>query len=111
MTIRTAMLGLAALSLAATAWAAKLTVHNVSSNYDIHHLYVSHYTDRNWGPDQLGDDIVEPGETFTLTGIQPGTYDIKIVDDESNECIIEDVDFVRNPVFAFDGSECAAASN
>lgn len=105
--------GVAFVALTGAAWAAKLSVHNVSQSFDIQHLYISHYTDRQWGPDQLGDgadDIVKPGETFTLTGIEAGTYDIKIVDDEGDECIIEDVDFLKNPVLAFDGLECAAAS-
>src|ERR1700692_3886372 len=51
-------------------------VNNSSKN--IYHLYLSPANDNNWGPDQMGDtqdDTVAPGDSFTLTDIDPGKYD------------------------------------
>ena len=62
----------------------------------IHHLYLSSSDDREWGPDQLGDrsdDVVGPGDTFTLTDIGRGRYDVKIVAEDDTECEVEDARF------------------
>ena len=62
----------------------------------IHHLYLSSTTDREWGPDQLGDgdnDVVNPGETFTLTDIERGHFDVKLVAEDDTECEVEDANF------------------
>jgi hypothetical protein len=85
---------LACLLIVATAIpvvAANLTVIN-SSDYVIHQLHVSPSASRNWGPDQLGKKIINRGERFTVRNIPDGTYDLKIVDEDEDECIIERVD-------------------
>lgn len=44
-------------------------------------VYISTSDSEDWGPEQLGEDtILEPGQTFTITDIPPGTYDIKAED-------------------------------
>lgn len=49
------------------------------SSVTLCYLYVSPSTSDDWGPDQFGDDtIVDPGGTFTLTGIEPGQYDMLV---------------------------------
>lgn len=62
----------------------------------IHHLYLSPASDSDWGPDQLGDaskDIIKPGDTFGLTGISRGRFDVKIVAEDDTECVIENANF------------------
>jgi hypothetical protein len=49
-----------------------------SSSFTISELYVSPSSSGSWGPDQLTSTIA-PGGTFTLTGITPGTYDLRAV--------------------------------
>jgi hypothetical protein len=62
------------------------------SDWDIHGLYLSATQAATWGPDQLGDKIIaHGGGTFTLHGIPCGHYDIKLVDDDGEACVIEDV--------------------
>jgi len=34
-----------------------------------------------WGPDQAGGNLV-PGETLNLSGIPPGTYDLRVIDSD-----------------------------
>ena len=64
---------------------------NNESDWDIHHLYLSLSDKEEWGPDQLGKRIVHSGESFTLKNIPCGEYDIKVVDDDGDECVIEQV--------------------
>ena len=61
------------------------------SKWEIHHLYLSSTTDKNWGADQLGDDTIAKGESFTLTNIDCDDYDIKLVDEDGDECVVEEV--------------------
>ncbi len=63
------------------------------TNWDIHHLYVSPVNERNWGPDQLGTNIIaRNGGRFRLTNIPCANYDIKVVDNDGDECIIENAE-------------------
>lgn len=72
-----------------------LAVVNNSSK-TIYHLYLSPANDNNWGPDQMGDtqdDTVAPGDSFTLTDIDPGKYDVKLATKSGTECEVDDVEF------------------
>ena len=66
---------------------------NNTSEYDIHELYVSKSKSSKWGPDQLQKQTIDAGEKFTLRNIADGIYDLKIVDEDETECIIENVEF------------------
>lgn len=61
------------------------------SKWEIHHLYLSPTSEEHWGPDQLGDEVIGTKESFTLRGIDCDDYDIKVVDEDGDECVIEDV--------------------
>ncbi|WP_133821926.1 hypothetical protein [Tahibacter aquaticus] len=61
------------------------------SAWAIHELYFSPTTSREWGQDQLGDKTIENGDTFTLNGVPCGAYDVRVVDEDGDECILEDV--------------------
>ena len=61
------------------------------SDWDIYHLYLSRTDKESWGPDQLGDNVIRHSESYTLKNIPCGEYDIKVVDEDGDECIIEDV--------------------
>ncbi len=86
---------LLSLALMSVASAHDLEVVNKSKT-EIHHLYLSAANEKDWGPDQLGDknnDTVDPGATFTLTGIERGHFDVKIVAEDGTECEVDDVSF------------------
>jgi hypothetical protein len=53
-----------------------LNVLNESSAA-ICYLYVSPSDSEDWGPDQLGESIINAGDSFTVFGIPPGTYDLR----------------------------------
>ena len=65
---------------------ASIAVQNASS-FDIYRLFMSSSSDPNWGPDLLGTEILSSGSTFTLT-MPCDTYDIKIVDEDEDECTV-----------------------
>jgi hypothetical protein len=67
-----------------------------NSSYSIHHLYLSSSQDDSWGSDQLGERTIEPGETYTLRGIPPDEYDIRIVDEDQDACEVRQVTLTGN---------------
>jgi hypothetical protein len=66
------------------------------SKWDIHHMFVSPSEQEDWGPDQLEDQVIDAGANFTLNGIPCDVYDIKVVDEDGDECILEAVDICEN---------------
>jgi hypothetical protein len=72
-----------------------LTVTNASS-YGINRIYLSPSDDNNWGPDQLGRNVIGAGRTFTLTGIRPGEYDVRFVDEDGDSCILKNQNMFTN---------------
>ena len=85
------------LALSLPAFAKKATVKVINqSKWEIHHLFLSPATEEEWGPDQLEDEILTKGDSITLTGIPCNEYDIKVVDEDGDECIIEAVDLCRD---------------
>lgn len=84
------------------------------SEWDIYHLYLSPTQKDKWGPDQLGDKIIKnDGGSFTLYNIPCGHYDIKIVNDDDETCIVEDViickDHTHRDITNTDLAECERA--
>lgn len=67
------------------------------SKWDIHHLYMSPADEKDWGPDQLGKNVISAGGgTFTLSDIPCDTWDVKVVDEDDDECVIEDADVCKD---------------
>jgi hypothetical protein len=66
------------------------TVSNESS-YRINEAYVSPSGDRFWHDDKLGRHVVPPDYHFSLT-VVPGWYDVKLVDEDGDQCVVNNVD-------------------
>jgi hypothetical protein len=81
---------LLALCTVSAADAASIEIRNKSS-WDLHYLYVGPAGDPDWGPDQLGDQVILSGETFTLSRIACGRYDLQLIDEDGDACAIYDV--------------------
>ena len=83
-----------ALPLAAHAEAKRSADVKVTNRteWEIHELYLSSTDEESWGPDQLGDEVIGKDESFTILGIPCDKYDIKIVDEDKDECIVAKVD-------------------
>lgn len=68
-----------------------LTIEN-DSDYAFIEMYLSPVDASSWGPDLLGSDILSPGEAIEIGGIDCDNYDIRVIDEDLDECIIDDVD-------------------
>jgi len=69
---------------------ASIIITNQSS-FDIHSLYLSPSSNPAWGPDQFAETVLSTGSTFTLTGITCDTYDVKLVDEDGDECTLNGI--------------------
>lgn len=96
MFLRTMALAVAgAVCIATAAFAADFEIKN-GTDKNVHHLYLSPASQTNWGPDQLGNghnDVIDAGGTFTLTGVEDGDYDVKLVLEDGTACVAKNVKF------------------
>lgn len=85
-----------------------LTIENESS-YAFAEINLSPEDAVTWGNDLLGADILAPGEVLEVSGVACDVYDIRIIDDEGDECILSSVDLcLDNAVWSIDDAELAA---
>lgn len=88
------------LCAAASAFAERATVKIINqSKWEIHHIFLSSSEEESWGPDQLEDSILAKGDSLTLKNIPCDNYDIKVVDEDGDECVIEQVPLCRDHSF------------
>lgn len=55
-----------------------------NSNETIFRIHMSPRSQPNWGPDHLGSSVLSRGQSFTLTNVAAGRWDIRIVDRSGN---------------------------
>lgn len=72
-----------------------LVIRNDSS-WVLTELYISSVDENEWGPDQLGADVVGSGETFTLNKVPCDIYDLRLVDEDDDVCILNSVKLCAN---------------
>jgi len=61
------------------------------SSYAIYHVYISSVERTDWGRDRLGDIILHPGYYINLRSFYPGQYDLKLVDEDGDSCVVPEV--------------------
>jgi hypothetical protein len=86
---------IAALALPTTASAADDSVVHIKnkSDWEIHHFFLSPSDQDKWGPDQLGNaTIAANGGSFELHKVPCDTFDVKLVDEDGDECVVQGVD-------------------
>lgn len=87
---------------------ASLTIDNESS-YSFIEINISPVNQTSWGSDLLGAEILEPGDTFLVSEIDCDIYDIRLIDEDSDECILTDIDLCfDNAIWQIDDAELAA---
>jgi hypothetical protein len=84
-------LGLLAAIVPATAFANTVEVSN-ESDFVITHFHLSPVDEDSWGPDQLGDQVIGSGDSFSLSGVPCDSYDVKLIDEDGDECVVPGVD-------------------
>lgn len=68
-----------------------VTVENYS-DWVIMEFFMSSSDDYDWGPDQLEEEVLATGDSLTLYGVSCDYWDIMIVDEDNDECVLEEVD-------------------
>ncbi len=63
-----------------------ITIVNNSSR-EIRNLYLSPANNDNWGPDQLGESDISPGQTFTLN-VSWDQPTVKLVGEDAEGCFL-----------------------
>ncbi len=88
----------AAVALAsAPALSSAATVEFVNqSSWDIYEIYLSPSSESSWGDDYLERDVLSKGDSLTITDVDPGSWDVMVVDEDGDKCVIEGVKFSRN---------------
>lgn len=88
-----------------TAQTATVTIVN-NSDWDIHRLFLSPTDEDHWGPDQLGDEVLASGGSFKLRAIPCDDYDVKLIDEDGDECVVAAVDICGgHEKWAFDNDD------
>jgi hypothetical protein len=86
-------LAIAAASPVALAESDTATIEIVNrTRWWIYELYLSPTQALDWGPDQLGDETIGPGDHFTLSHIPCQIYDVRLVDEDDDECVVVGID-------------------
>ena len=91
-TILCLLLGGAAVAMSASsAFAYEWTISNCS-RWDIHRVFISPCGNRYWGQDRLGEHaIMHSGDSYVLHHVGGGCYDVKLVDEDGDVCVINKV--------------------
>lgn len=85
-----------------------LTIANESS-YTFDNIYLSPIDEATWGADLLGADLLDPGESVLISDIVCDVFDIRIVDEDGDECIVSDVDLCfDDATWVIDDAELAS---
>jgi len=74
-------------AVAAGSYDSVVNINNQSS-WDIHEMYLSSTDTTDWGPDQLGEHVIGNDETFKLHGIPCDDYDVRLVDEDGDACVV-----------------------
>jgi hypothetical protein len=66
-----------------------------ASHYYIREMYLTSVIDPNWRLDLLGTEVLPSGYVFTSQRMAPGQYDLKLVDQDGDVCVVPGVPIGR----------------
>jgi hypothetical protein len=70
----------------AAATTTSITIVN-NSRWEIRHLYLSPADNDNWGPDQLNDGVINPGQTLTIN-VSWDQPTVKVISEDKDGCFL-----------------------
>lgn len=68
-----------------------IALHN-TSKFDIYSIQLSPADHAEWGNNLIAGDVLMHGENASLAVFDCKKYDLRMVDDENVECVIDDID-------------------
>jgi hypothetical protein len=81
----------------------KLRFWNLTTS-TIVELHLAKAGTNQWGPNQCENDrdkTVDADERLNLTGVEPGRYDVKLVEKSGRRCLVRDVEVKAGAPYAF----------
>jgi hypothetical protein len=79
-------------------------IHNTSA-WNIHELYISPTSEEEWGGDLLGDQIVQTGQYAELGNVPCDDYDVRIVDEDGDVCVVSEVTLCESAAYTLDDDD------
>jgi len=73
-----------------------LVVVNQANLSVIHKLYLAPAKTNQWGENRLQSQTVAKSGRFTLRDIPAGVYDLKVIDDDDDSCVVPDINIDQN---------------
>lgn len=67
-----------------------ITIVN-TSNREIVHIYLSHVDQDDWGGNQLGENAIASGQSYTLSNVSWDSSDIKLNAEDREGCFLTHV--------------------
>ena len=98
------LLLLAATLVASNAFAAEQMRFWNATSVEIDELYLAPAGTDKWGPNQTLNDkdkSVDADERLKLAGVEPGRYDVKVVDKGGRTCLVHNVELKGGGKYAF----------
>ena len=87
---------IAFLVLMTPASAFDLVVVNQANLSVIHKLYLAPAKTNQWGENKLQNQTVAKNGRFTVRDVPAGMYDLKVIDDDDDSCVIPDINIDQN---------------
>lgn len=66
-----------------------------ASQFAIYQIFISSSDSPYW-TDQLGRNVLVSGDSFTITNVPPGEYDIRFVDQDGDSCTLAHVNIFHD---------------
>jgi hypothetical protein len=79
----------------------------------ISEFYLAPAGTTNWGPNQCKNDkdgTVESDERLRITGVSPGVYDAKLVDDTRRVCLVRNVRVKAGGIFSIEEKDLTSCN-
>ncbi|HVF34028.1 MAG TPA: hypothetical protein VND91_01745 [Candidatus Saccharimonadia bacterium] len=84
--------------------ASTVQIENTSS-WDIHQLFISPTTEEEWGEDLLGENVAETGQTITLSAVPCADYDVRLVDEDGDVCVVSGIALCESKTYTLDDDD------
>lgn len=91
-----ALTSVAILALMAPASAFDLVVVNQAHFSVIHKLYLAPAKSNQWGENKLQNQTVAKNGRFTVRDVLAGMYDLKVIDDDNDTCVVPEINIDQN---------------
>lgn len=62
-----------------------------NSSRTIRNLYLSHVDADDWSGNQLGDNVIGPGQSFNLNGVTCDQQQVKVIGEDQDGCFLSTV--------------------